>query len=133
MIANNTNKTDYNYVWRCSKAQAEDGKSIPMREGDYLFICVDAAGKSHFRYRKADWRERPGLCEVTRDNANLWANARADFDSKSGLLTGVLEGERKFEMTIKPAKQGFTIHCRHFVNPGEGEWDGDDDWGSGQQ
>lgn len=130
MIAENTtNETDYNYVWRCSRATAEKGQTIPMREGDYLFICVEAGGRAHFRYRKSDWRKDPCLCEVTKTNTALWEGAAAEFDARTGQLNGVLSGDRKFEMTIKEAKSGFTIHCRHFFNPDEGDWDGEDDWG----
>lgn len=134
MIAeNNTDKTDYNYVWRCTKAVAEEGKTIPMRKGDYLFVCVEADGRSHFRYRKADWRKNAELCGETRENTSLWAGAEAEFDPKTGELNGVLSGDRKFTMTIKKAETGFTIHCNHFVNPNEGDWDGDDGWGEPPQ
>lgn len=134
MIAEcNPNKTDFNYVWRCSAARAERGQTIPMREGDYLFVCVDADGTAHFRYRKKDWRKNAEPCEETRTNAALWDKATGKFDEKSGMLSGHLGGERKFEMRIAAKGNGFTIHCRHFVNPEEGEWNGDDGWGGQQQ
>ena len=130
MIAeNNPNKNDYNYVWQCSAAREAPGQSIPMREGDYLFVCIDPDGTAHFRYRKKDWRENAELCEVTRMNSALWDNATGRFDEKTGKLEGALNGQRKFEMTVARKGNGFTISCRHFVNPEEGDWDGDDNWG----
>lgn len=133
MIAEETNSNNFNYVWECKEDRPLDGKTIPMRKGDYLFICVEPNGHVQFRYRKCDWRENPELCGLTESNTELWAGAEARLD-KDGVIRGTLQGgERKIEMTIKAAKTGFTVHCRHFTNPEEGDWDSDDDWGGQQQ
>lgn len=136
MTANSTiNKTDFNYVWECRNANAERDETIPMRKGDYLFICIGADGCASFRYRKCDWRTNSELCAVTKENAALWEGATGRFFPDKGLLTGALKGgERQFTMELTPKKDapGFSIKCRHFRNPDEGGWDGDDGWG-GQQ
>lgn len=133
MIAEETNSKDFNYVWECTDDRPLKGQTIPMRKGDYLFICVDPNGHVQFRYRKCDWRENPELCGLTKDNTALWAGAEARLGSDGKIHGALAGGERKFEMTIKPNKTGFSIHCRHFVNPDEGDWDSDDDWGGQQQ
>ena len=131
MIAQaNTNKNDFNYVWRCNDARAEPGESIPMRPGDYLFICVDGNGSAHFRYRAKDWRENAQPCDVGRENAEFWRNASGSFDAKSGELNGHVDEKRKFTLKVAPKGNGYSIWARHFVNPEEGEWTGEDGWGS---
>lgn len=131
MIAESNPKTiDFNYVWRCGEAKPLEGQSIPIRAGDYLYICVMDDGTASFRYRSCDWRDREP-CEVARKNEAEWAGATGRFNGK--MIEGHLASrDRKFEMTIEPKGYGFTISCRHFVNPDEGGWNGDDGWG-GQQ
>ena len=131
MIAeNNPKEIDFNYVWRCNAANPEKGQSIPMREGDYLFICIMSDGSASFRYRSCDWRTQEP-CEQARKNMAEWDGATGRFDGK--MISGNLATrDRKFEITIQPKGFGFTISGRHFVNPEEGGWDGDDGWG-GQQ
>lgn len=133
---NTTDKAEYNYVWECRKDNPARGESIPMRKGDYLFICIGADGCATFRYRKCDWRKNPEPCKVTSANEKLWAGATAQFFPDTGRLTGALAGgERQFAMTLHPKKgtQGFTITCKHFRNPDEGDWEADDVWGGQQQ
>ncbi len=134
MIAeNNTDKTSFSYVWRCDNANPKADQSIPMRTGDYLFICVMDDGTATFRYRSCDWRDS-SPCSQALENEAEWAGATARFDGK--VLTGNLKSQdRKFEITITPKEKGngFDMSCKHFVNPPEGDWDGSDDWGSGQQ
>jgi hypothetical protein len=136
MIAEKTtDKIEFNYVWQCTRDAAREGESIPIREGDYLFICVDGNGAASFRYRKCDWRTNPDPCKVSTANAEYWAGATGRFDAKTGEVSGATAcGTRKFTMKIERKKdsQGFNIRCEHVRNPPEGNWDGDDDWG-GQQ
>lgn len=125
----NANKNDFNYVWQCTATEVEEKQTIPMREGDYLFVCVDPDGSAHFRYRKKDWRENTELCAETKENTGLWGQATGRFDPQDGVLRGQLNETRKFEMKIARKGNGFTVTCRHFFNPDEGSWSGDDGWG----
>lgn len=133
MIAetNDTNETNFSYVWQCENARPAADQSIPIRNGDYLFICVMKDRSATFRYRSCDWRTSDP-CKTAIKNEAEWAGAKGEFDGKNTINGRLATSERQFKMTITPKGRGFTISCEHFVNPSEGEWQGDDGWGGTQ-
>ena len=125
---NNTMSESFNYVWQVKNAKPEPGKTIPVRNGDFLFVCVDPNGSAHFRYRKRDWRQGPEDCETTRANADEWGNATAKFED--GKINGHFTNKVQFTMSLTPNEDGigFLLRCNLFVNPPEGDFEGDDVW-----
>ena len=117
-----TEACQYNWVWwvrNRPRPNSKEGESVPISQGDLLFISVCSDTDVRFSLRS---RACP-------PNEAYWANAKAKFDSGKGTIEGS-SGDRRFVMELKQNEYPtFSIvKCRHFRNPEEGEWDGDDGW-----
>lgn len=111
-------KTTYEWVWRITSVRTVPNETVPMKRGDYLYVCIDDAGKARFHHRGQN----------SEKNTGLWNGASGEYCAKTNTVSGQLPNQHTFEMTLAKEEGYHRLTCKHRRNPDEGEWDADDIW-----
>lgn len=107
----------YQWVWQVTNVDVKPDESVPMEEGDRLYIYFVTGDQVCFHHRSRNGNE----------NAGLWESGVGVYSEETGLVVGQLPDATTFSMSLKfDANGAGTLSCDHRRNPPTGGWQAQD-------